>query len=441
MDNKTCQEFKTRRDNLAQQMAENSVAILCSATLKTRNKDVEYKYRQDSNFLYLTNFDEPESAMLILKNKNNNYKFMLFVRPSNQKEELWQGRRLGINEAKNKIGADRVFSIKTINKKLPSLIKNKNSIYCNLGECGTQDKKLINWINLAKNESSYESFALHQIISLNFYLSKMRLIKSEYEISKMQQAADISIIAHKKAIQNCQVGMFEYQLEAIIINEFKKQGLDSSYPPIVASSNNACILHYTKNNQKMINDSMVMIDAGCECTGYAADISRSYPVNGKFSEAQKDIYNIVLEAQLAGIKKAKPHNLYSNIHKEVVLKITQGLLKLGLLKGELGQLIKNKKYKKFYMHQSGHWLGLDVHDVGDYQINKKSIKLKKGMAFTIEPGIYISNNKNIPQKYHNIGIRIEDSFVITDTGCKNLSQNLVKTIDELESLSKQNQNK
>jgi Xaa-Pro aminopeptidase len=428
------EEFKKRRDILVAKMKNNSALILNSTSvLYRKNSDVELPFFQDSNFLYLTNFNEPDSLMLII-NKKRSYDFILFVRPTDKKNEIWQGDVAGAKKAKKITGANKVFSIKNIHKEIPKLIKNTTTIYANLGSCESEDKKILSWITEARYLSNIGMLALHEVINLNYLLNPMRVIKSYFEIAKIQKAVDYSTQAIKKAIQKTKIGMFEYDIEAIINYEFNKNNLKPAYPSIVASGKNACILHYTRNNDKIKNNSLVLIDAGCQVDGYNADITRTYPANGKFNPAQKQIYNLVLKAQKAGILEAKAKIAFSDIHKKIIQVLSEGLLKLGLLEGNLKDIISKKKYKKFYMHGSGHFLGADVHDVGDYKQNNKSILLQEGMVLTIEPGLYIKEDKNISKKYHNIGVRIEDDILITKNGNRVLSGKLAKSCDEIEAM-------
>ena len=416
-------EYKSRRDTLAKKLLKNSIAILYSAESKTRSSDTQYPYRQDSNFYYLTGFKENNSALVILKKKNK-YKSILFVQDEDKKLELWTGERLGKKEAKKRFDVDEVYISKKINKKIRKFLTDKKSLYYDFNSTTKSVKKLIKLSNNINNKKD-----------INQEVSFMRLIKSSSELKLIQNAINITKKAHHYAMSNKKLDKREYELQADIEYVFKKNGAYSdAYTSIVACANSANTLHYISNNNLMQDNELILIDAGCEYKYYASDITRTIPVNGKFTSAQAQIYQLVLDTQLKIINMIKPNVMRSALQEKTQFLLTEGLVKLGILKGDIKKLIKNKKYKTYYPHGIGHWMGLDVHDNAPYTYkNKKEIPLMSGMVLTIEPGLYLNkNNKNIPKKYRGIGIRIEDNILVTKDGYKNLSKDIVKNIKDIE---------
>jgi Xaa-Pro aminopeptidase len=428
-------EFARRRKELMQKIGADGIVILNAASSVTRNNYHEYPYRQNSDFYYLTGFKEPD-AVMVLAPKRKEGEFILFNRVRDREKEIWDGYRAGQEGARKDFGADESFSIQELEKKLPELLAGREKIHCMLGACPAFDKILLNAVNVVRGQIRSGIQAPLAFVDIRPTIHEMRLIKSPDEIALMQKAAEISANAHIRAMKSCKPGMYEYHLEAEMTHEFLQNGARShAYTPIIGSGANSCILHYVTNEEKIKNGDMVLIDAGAEYDYYAADVTRTFPANGKFSAEQRAVYEIVLAAQLAGIKAVKPGTAWNQIDNIVIKVITQGLLDIGLLKGNLDHLIEKQAYSPFYMHRSGHWIGLDVHDAGRYKMNDKWRKLEAGMVRTVEPGIYISaDTPGVHKRWHNIGVRIEDDVVVTKTGHDILSQGVPKTVDEIESL-------
>jgi len=429
--NKT--DHKKRRNRLLKTIGKNSVAIIPTASEKTRNRDSEFPFRGDSDLIYLTGFDEPEAIALFIPGRRAG-QYILFCREKNPQMEIWNGRRQGTSGAIKNFAADEAYPIDSIDEILPSLLENKERIYYTIGKDESLDKRLMGWVNKVRQKSRTGILAPQEFFSLDNIIHEMRLIKSSAEISLMRKAAEISSEAHIKAMQACKPNIREHTVEAELAHTFTKYGCPPAYTSIVGGGENACILHYNENDAILEDGHLLLIDAGAEYNYYASDITRTFPINGKFNAEQKIIYEIVLRAQIAAINKVKPGNHWNQPHDAAVRELTKGLIKIGLLKGDLKQLIKNNAYQKFYMHRTGHWLGMDVHDVGDYKVDGKWRVLEPGMVLTIEPGLYISSQKSVAKKWWDIGIRIEDDVVVTKTGSDVLSKNAPKTIDDIESI-------
>ena len=431
----TLSEFEKRRKQLMQKIGPAGIVILTAAPTALRNGDAHYPYRQQSDFYYLTGFEEPE-AVLILVPKRKGGEFILFNRIRDREKEIWDGYRVGQDGARKLVGADEAYPISELEKKLPELLEGREKIYYTLGFNPIFDKTLLTAVNKIRGKIRSGVQSPLAFIDIADTLHEMRLIKSLAEIALMKKAASISAQGHIRAIKACKPGMNESQLEAEFTYECQRNGgRFHAYTPIVGSSENSCILHYISNNKTIDDKSIVLIDAGCEYENYASDITRTFPANGKFSTEQRAIYEIVLAAQLAGIKTVRPGALWSAPQEAIVKVITQGLIDLGILKGKLNDLIEKEAYFPFYMHRSGHWLGLDVHDVGRYKINGKWRPFKAGMVLTVEPGIYISSDiPGVNKRWHHIGVRIEDDVLVTSKGHEILSQNAPKTIDDIEAL-------
>lgn len=427
------QEFARRRAQLMRDMEENSIAILPSATTKRRNRDVDYIFRQDSDFLYLTGFEEPDAVAVLMPGREHG-EYILFCRERDPEKEIWDGYMAGPEGACKKFGADDAFPIACIDDILPGLIEGRDRVYYAMGGDAEFDRMVMEWVNTIRSKARSGAHPPGEFISLDLLIHEMRLFKSTAEIKVMQEAADISAGAHYRAMKVCQPGMTEYELEAEFLHEFAKHGSRSpAYPSIVGSGKNSCILHYIENSSTLKSDDLVLIDAGCELEYYASDITRTFPVNGKFSEPQKNIYELVLKSQLAAIEEVKPGNTWNQPHDKTVEVITAGLLELGILKGDLETLIAEESYKKFYMHRAGHWLGMDVHDVGDYKVSEHWRVLEAGMVLTIEPGIYIAPGaEGVAKKWQGIGVRIEDDVLVTEKGYKVLSAAAPKTVKDIE---------
>ena len=428
-------EFARRRQALMADMQTNSIAIIPSANEVVRNNDVHYPFRQDSDFYYLTGFDEPQAVAVLVPGREHG-EFILFCRDRNPARELWDGRRAGPDGACSDYKADDAFPIGDIDDILPGLLEGRDCVYYAMGRHKDFDSCVMGWINSIRANTRSGAQPPGEFIDLDHLLHDLRLFKSAAELKIMAEAGAISARAHKRAMQSCKPGMYEYQLEADILHEFATAGArQPAYSSIVGGGDNACILHYIDNNQLLRDGDLVLIDAGCELDYYAADITRTFPVNGRFSDEQKAIYRIVLDAQLAAIKEAQVGNHWNAPHEATVRVITEGLLKLGLLKGDLETLIEQSAYRPFYMHRAGHWLGMDVHDVGDYKLDDQWRILEPGMVMTIEPGIYISpDNKDVPAKWRGIGVRIEDDVAISKKGPQVLTDDAPKTIEAIEAV-------
>lgn len=440
----TLKEFNIRRKRLLSQLLPNSIAIIPAAHELTRSNDTEYAFRQNSDFFYLTGFNEPD-AFLILSNAGNKMdndsalESAIFVRPKDEFAEIWHGRRLGAIAAPKSLGIDFAYSIEDLQEVLPELLNGHEYLYFSIDENAQADEVVLGAMSVCKRAPKQSMTAPCAIYDVNQMIHAMRLIKSEAELALMQQSADISCQAHCVAMQMCKPGMFEYQLEAYILHSFAMQGARfAAYNTIVGGGDNACILHYTENQDVLNNNDLVLIDAGSEYQGYAADITRTFPVNGKFTQAQAQLYELVLKAQLASIDVLKPGNTIAQAMQVAVEIITKGLLELGILEGQLQTCIANDAHKDFFMHGLGHYLGLDVHDVGVYKRAGKDIPLQAGMVLTVEPGIYIAPNAKVPTQYKGIGIRIEDNIALyengSDAGNKVLTAKVPKTIHDIEAI-------
>lgn len=428
-------EFKRRRKRLMDMMGNESVAILPTALVHIRNNDVEFPFRPDSDFYYLTAYPEPEAVAVIIPDRPHG-EYVLFCRERDPKKETWDGKRAGLEGACKIYGADDAFPIEDMDDILPNMLEDRERIFYTMGHDAVFDQRVLGWVNEVRDKARTGVNAPNEFISLTHILHDMRLYKSRQEISAMRKAARISANAHKSAMQICQPGLMEYQLEAEIVHKFMQQGARfSAYPSIVGGGANSCILHYTDNQDELKDGDILLIDAGAEYEGYASDISRTFPVNGKFTKAQKEIYEIVLSAQSAAIEQVKPGNHWNDPHEAAIEVITEGLLALGILKGKVSTLLKNRSYTKYYMHRTSHWLGMDVHDVGDYKVGGDWRMLEPGMVLTVEPGLYLpAGSKGLAKKWWNIGVRIEDDILVTKGGHDVLSKDMPKTVAEIEAL-------
>ena len=427
-------EFKRRRAQLMKMMGKNTIAILPSASQTTRNRDVDYPFRQDSDFLYMTGFNEPDAVMVLIPGRKHG-EYVLFCREKDPEQETWHGRRAGQEGAIEKYGADDSFPIDDIDDILPGLIEGTDAIYNVMGRYPDFDKRLISWVSHIREQSRTGMHVPSEFVALDYLLHDMRLFKSREELRLMRKAASISVEAHKLAMQVCSPGKHEFQIQAEFDYIFRQSNAQHAYPAIVGGGANGCILHYTENSEALKEGELLLIDAGCEVQGYASDITRTFPISGKYSAAQREVYDIVLAAQQAAIKKVKPGNHWNDPHNAAVRVITKGLAEIKLLKGSPQKLIKEQAYRKYYMHRTGHWLGLDVHDVGDYKVGDQWRLLEPGMVLTIEPGIYIpAHSKGVHRKWWDIGIRIEDDVLVTKDGYEVLTEALPKKADEIEAL-------
>lgn len=429
------QEYKRRRKQLMEMMGENTVAILPAALVRIRNRDAEFQFRQDSDFYYLTGFNEPEAVAVLVPGREHG-EYILFCRENDKKMETWNGLRAGQDGAIKDYAADDSFPIDDIDDILPGLLENKEKVFYTMGVHSDFDQLVIKWVNRLRNQSRLGVHTPSEFVALDHLLHDMRLYKSAAEIKVMRKAAEISAQAHIRAMQFCKPGVYEYQLEAELLHDFMRQGARfPAYTSIVGGGKNGCILHYVENTDALKNGDLVLIDAGAELECYAADISRTFPVNGTYSKEQRALYEIVLAAQIAAIEKVKPGNHWNEPHEAAINVLTQGLIDVGILHGELETNIEEESYKAFYMHRTGHWIGLDVHDVGDYKVDDEWRVLEPGMVLTVEPGLYISaDHDDVDKKWHNIGIRIEDDVVVTKKGSEVLTKDVPKDPDEIERL-------
>jgi len=429
------QEFARRRKQLMHMMGDNTVAILPAAPTRIRNRDAEYHYRPDSDFYYMTGFPEPESVAVLIPGRKQ-AQYILFCRERNPDMEIWTGAMAGQEGAVNDFDAEDSFPIDDIDDILPGLLENKQRVYYTMGTHPDFDQRLIGWVNRLRKQSRAGIHTPGEFVSLDHLLHDMRLIKSAAEIKAMQTAAKISAAAHCEAMRTCRPGMKEYEIEATLLHSFMRQGARfPAYSSIVGGGANGCVLHYVDNMAPLKDGDLLLIDAGAEYDYYAADISRTFPVNGKYSKAQRAVYELVLEAQYAAIEQVRPGKHWNEPHEAAVEVITDGLLRLGILKGTHKRAIKEEKYKPYYMHRTGHWLGMDVHDVGDYKVEDEWRVFEPGMTLTVEPGLYLSpKTKGLAKKWWNTGIRIEDDVLVTKNGCEVLTRDVPKEIDEVEAL-------
>ncbi len=426
-------EFARRRKNLMNMVGSGGIAILPSAPVRTRSRDVEYRYRQDSDFYYLTGFEEPNAVAVLVPGRDNG-EYLMFCRERNKERELWDGARLGPAGVVEHLGADDAFPIDDIDDILPGIMESCERVYYTMGVYADFDTRIADWVNSLRSGGNKGLHTPQEFVALDHLLHDMRLYKSRSEIAAMRRSAKVAVKAHKRAMQMTRPGLHEYEVEAEFIHEFRKHDARYSYSPIVATGGNACTLHYVDNSAQLEDGQLLLIDAGCELDYYASDITRTFPVNGRFSPEQRAIYEIVLEAQLAAIDKTRRDNHWNEPHDAAVKVITKGLRKLGLLEGTLPKLIKDGAYRRFYMHRTGHWIGMDVHDVGDYKVGDDWRLLESGMVTTVEPGIYIPNTRKVPARWRNIGVRIEDDVAVTSAGPDVLTKGLAKEPDAVEAL-------
>ncbi len=430
----TQSEFLRRRQALLAQMAPASAALIFSAPEATRSADSEYPYRQNSDFWYFTGFNEPEAVLVLIKSDDTHNHSVLFNRLRDKTAEIWFGRRLGQEAAPEKLGVDRALAFSEIDEQLYQLLNGLDVVYHAQGEYRYADGILFTALDKLRKGSRQNLTAPASVTDWRPIVHEMRLFKSAEEMDILRRAGEISALAHTRAMQTCRPGMFEYQLEGEILHEFNRHGARfASYNTIVGGGENGCILHYTENESELRDGELVLIDAGCEYQGYAGDITRTFPINGKFTPAQREIYDIVLASLDAALTLFRPGTSIQEVTGEVVRIMVTGLVKLDILKGEVDQLITDNAHRAFFMHGLSHWLGLDVHDVGVYGADR-SRTLEPGMVLTVEPGLYIAPDADVPPQYRGIGIRIEDDILITENGNENLTASVVKKADEIEAL-------
>lgn len=430
-------DFQERRDILAGEMGLRSIAIIATSPVALRNRDADYKYRADSSFFYLTGFAEPEAVAVIetFDTEEEGYTYSLFCRERDSEMEIWNGYRAGVDGAIDDYEADEAYAIDLLDEEILTKLQNKDKLFYRIGQNAEFDARVAKWIATASGESRRGNSAPAQIMQLDRIVDEMRLHKDENEIELMQLASDISAEAHTLAMQKVRPGMMEYALEAELNYVFGKNGCVPSYNSIVGGGENACILHYVENDKELKDGDLVLIDAACEYQFYASDITRTFPVNGKFSPEQKALYNVVLDAQIAAINAVQIGNSYKEPHNVAVRILVQGLLDLGIMQGEIDEIIQTESFRQFYMHGTGHWLGMDVHDVGTYKANGEWRAYEEGMVVTVEPGLYIApDDETVDVKWRGIGIRIEDDVVATKNGPLVLTAKVVKTVEDIEAL-------
>lgn len=431
----TQQEFQHRRQALLAKMKAGSAALFFAAPECTRSADSEYPYRQNSDFWYMTGFNEPEALLMLIKSDETYHHSVLFNRVRDVNAEIWSGRRLGQDAAPEKLGIDRALPFADIEEQLHLLLNGLDVVYHAQGLYLDADRRVFNALATLRQGARQGWQAPGTLTDWRPWVHEMRLFKSPEEIAVMRRAGEISAQAHIRAMQQCRPGMFEYQLEGEILHEFSRHGARyPAYNTIVGGGENGCILHYTENESELRDGDLVLIDAGCEYQGYAGDITRTFPVNGKFSQPQREIYDLVLAAMDNALSILGPGRSIREANDAVIQVMVRGLVKLGILRGDVEQLIVEGKHRQFYMHGLSHWLGLDVHDVGDYGSIERGRILEPGMVLTCEPGIYIAPEAEVPHQYRGIGVRIEDDILITVDGIEVLTKDVVKNADDIEAL-------
>jgi Xaa-Pro aminopeptidase len=427
-------EFTRRRRALMRLMGRDTVAIVPSAPTRTRNADNEYNYRQDSDFFYLTGLAEPDAVAVLMPGRPA-AEYVLFLRDRDPAREIWDGKRAGPAGAVAEYGADDAFPIGDIDEILPGMLEGRERVFYSMGLHPEFDPRVVGWVNGLRAQSRSGMHPPQEFVALDHVLHDMRLFKSRGEVGLMRRSGEIAAAAHVRAMRFCHPGRMEFEVMAEILHEFNRYGADVSYHPIVGGGANSCVLHYRDNNARLADGDLLLVDAGCEYGYYASDITRTYPINGRFSDEQRAVYEVVLEAQHAAIAKVKPGNHWNEPHDAAVRAITQGLVRIGLLKGPVARLIKTLAYRRYFMHRTGHWLGMDVHDVGDYKVGDQWRVFEPGMVLTVEPGIYIAaGTRGVSRRFWNIGVRIEDDVVVTRGGCEVLTGGVPKEAEEIEAL-------
>lgn len=425
-------EYARRRKQLMSRSGEGAIVIVCAAPAKIRNNDVHYPYRQDSDFLYLTGFREPDAVLVLIPEEE---KAVMFCRPRDPEREMWDGAMAGLEGAVETYGMAEAHDIAEIGRKLPPMLRDRDRIFYELGGDAAFDQRLIGWTHNLRETKRRNFHVPEEIHGLDHMLHDMRLYKSREELRVMRRSAKVAIEAHERAMRVCKPGMNEAQIHAELVHTFYSHQCEPSYLPIVGGGANACVLHYIDNNDELADGDLLLIDAGAEYEGYASDITRTFPVNGKFTAEQRELYDLVLAAQLEAIDHARAGKQWDDVHDAAVRVVTRGLVDLGILKGDPDEIIEDEAFTRLYVHKTGHWLGLDVHDVGEYQIDGHSRELEPGMVLTVEPGIYISaNDEQVDARWRGIGIRIEDDVAVTRDEPRVLSEGLVKTADDIEAL-------
>jgi Xaa-Pro aminopeptidase len=411
------------------------VAVLRTAPERARNRDSGYPYRFDSYFYYLTGFPEPEAVLVLVAGPAP--RTILFCRQKNLEREIWDGFRYGPELARTTFGMDETHPIDKLEELMPEILADQPAVFCDMGSDTAWDGQVIGWINKVRARSRSGVAAPEQIRDIRVLLDDMRVVKDAHEVGIMKRAASISAEAHVRAMRAARPGRYEYEIEAELLHEFRRRGSQSpAYTSIVAGGANACVLHYVQNDALLNDGDLLLIDAGCELDGYASDITRTFPVGGRFSGPQKDVYEVVLAAQSAAISQVKPGNRWEDPHDAAVRVLAQGMVDLGLCKGSVDAVIESGDYRRFYMHRTGHWLGMDVHDAGDYKREGNWVVLRPGMVLTVEPGCYIRAAEGVPEKFWNIGVRIEDDALVVNSGCEILTASAPKQVADIEALMK-----
>lgn len=428
------EEWAQRRRRLNEHIGSDGLAILPAAPERVRNRDVLYPYRQDSDFRYLTGFPEPRAFMVLAPGREEG-EYILFCRDRDPARETWDGRRAGPEGAVRDYGADCAYSIERLEELMPQLMASRARVFHTLGRARWLDNALMRWMNELRARERTGVRAPEQVIDLDPIVHEMRLRKSAAELAYMRHAMDTSARAHVRAMQRCRPGMTEYQVAAELHYVFGADGMEPAYGSIVGGGKNGCVLHYVENADALRDGDLLLIDAGAEHRGYCADITRTFPVNGQFSAPQRDVYEVVLAAQLAAIEQVRPGNHYMRPHQAALAVLTQGLVDLGILEGDPGELVEREAYRPYYMHGTGHWLGMDVHDVGAYKVDGAWRALEPGMVVTVEPGLYLpAGLEGVGERYADIGIRIEDDVLVTEDGCEVMTGDTPKTVVDVEAV-------
>ena len=427
-------EYARRRRQLMKITGEGAIAIICAAPERVRNNDVLYPYRQDSDFLYLSGFREPE-AVLVLIPEDKGGRSIFFCRERDPKREMWDGPMAGTRGAVDDFGMDEAYDIADVDKKLPELLQDRTRIFYELGRNAAFDQRLIGWLNVFREQARKTFHVPDEIVALDHILHDMRLYKSRAELSALKKSARIAAEAHRRAMQVCKPGMNEADIHAELLHTFTRHRCEASYLPIVAGGANACVLHYIRNTDPLQDGDLLLIDAGAEYDGYASDITRTFPVNGRYTAEQRDLYEVVLAAQADAIDQVREGRQWEDVHQAAVDTATRGMRDLGILKGSRDEILEQEHHKRFYAHNTGHWLGLDVHDVGEYQVDGHSRELEPGMVITVEPGIYIrADERRVHTRWRGIGIRIEDNVAVTRNGPLVLTDGVPKDAAGIEAL-------
>ena len=421
--------YTQRRRRLAEAIGD-AVAVVPTAPERVRNRDSHYPYRFDSHFYYLTGFPEPEAVAVLTKGKS-----ILFCRERSEERETWDGFRYGPDAARERFGFDEAHPIARLDEEMARLLENRHALYYPMGADPEWDARAMRWVNAVRARVRAGIAAPERLHDVRALIDDMRLVKDAHELALMRRAARIAAAAHRRAMQRTRPGRYEYEIEAELLYEFRRNGAQfPAYSPIVAGGANACVLHYVANDAALRAGDLLLIDAGCELDGYASDVTRTYPVNGRFSAAQREVYDIVLAAQRAAMDEVRPGRAWNDPHDAAVRVLAQGMLDLKLISGSRDEVLEKETYKRCYMHRTGHWLGLDVHDAGDYKREGSWRALAPGMVLTVEPGLYIRAANDVPERLRNIGIRIEDDVLVTDAGCEVLTAEAPKVAADVEAL-------